>query len=116
MLETLFVLAIVAVLLGLIGLPAWLGLTQLVVGALVCLGVGLGVGGLAGLLYHIWLFKLLKERGLPATRWWVNPRALHKDLPEETQKKLDILFFIGAAGCGLCFLGCGLFFSASLLN
>jgi hypothetical protein len=116
MLETLFALAIVATLLVLLGLPAWVGFSQLVMGALLCLGVGLGFGGLAGVIYHVLLFKLLRERGLPATRWWVNPRALHEHLPEDMQKRLNILFTIGAIGCGLCFLGCALFFSASLLN
>ena len=116
MLETLFALAIVAALLVLLGLPAWVGFSQLVIGALLCLGIGLGFGGLAGVIYHVLLFRLLRERGLPATRWWVNPRALHEHLPQDMQKRLDVLFTIGALGCGLCFLGCALFFSASLLN
>ena len=103
MLETFLVLAIIAALLLLLALPAWIGFTQLVMTALVCLGVGLGFGGLAGLIYHALLFKLLKERGIPATRWWVNPRALHHNLPENMQKRLDVLFVIGALGCGFCF-------------
>ena len=69
MLVTLFVLAIVATLLVLLGLPAWVGFSQLVMGALLCLGIGLGFGGLAGIIYHVLLFKL-------PSRTWVAGHTL----------------------------------------
>ena len=116
MLEALFVLGIMASLLILLALPAWVGFTNLVMTALVCLAIGFGVEGLAAVIYHFLLFKLLRERALPATRWWVDPRPLHKHFSEDVQKRLNILFVIGALGCGLCFLGCALFLSAGLLD
>lgn len=116
MLEALFVLGIMASLLILLALPAWVGFTNLVMTALICLAIGFGAGGLAAVIYHFLLFKLLRERALPATRWWIDPRPLHKHFPEDVQKRLNILFVIGALGCGLCFLGCALFLSASLLD
>jgi hypothetical protein len=116
MLEVFFVLGILGMLLLLLGLPAWIGFSNLVMSALACLGLGFGVGGLAAIIYHFLLFKLLRERALPATRWWADPRPLHRHFPHDTQRKLNILFTIGAIGCGFCFLGCALFFSVSLLD
>lgn len=115
MLEIFIVLALVGGLLLLLGLPTWVGFTQLVMTALGLMAVGLVGGCLAGLIYHIRLFRLLGERGVAATRWWVNPRPLHKHFPTPIRRQMDLLFAMGATGLGLAFLGSALFFSASLV-
>jgi hypothetical protein len=79
--------------------------------SLVTLGLSLAFAGLAlslpfGITYHLRLREGLVRCGQLKPRWWLSPTALHKDLDEEGQGRIALPFRLGAAACGLSFLGC----------
>jgi hypothetical protein len=68
---------------------------------LVALGMAIGVP--AGAIYHLQLFRAVRPTGL---RWWLNPTALHGQLPEGTRGGVMRWFKLGAAGFVLAIVGC----------
>ena len=81
------------------------------IGGLLAVGaVGIVVGLLFGLpvafYYHLRLFRGLNRLGAPTERWWVDPRPLQKVLPEEEQRLLTRIFWVGGAGFLISIVGC----------
>ena len=71
--------------------------------------VGLGFGLPTGLLYHLELRRsLLALERLPR-RWWLHPIALHPLLPAEAEFRVMAWCRLGALGCAVAFVGCGVF-------
>ena len=89
---------------------AWVTLSVeiLLLAGLWLLAIGLGFGVPTGLLYHRALYRALAGAGLPP-RWWLNPIALHPQLPEESLYGVLAWCRLGALGCGIAFLGCAVF-------
>ena len=77
-------------------------------------GFWLVAGGLAfglptGLLYHVELRRCLVALGVLPERWWLNPIALHPLVPPEAAFRVMAWCRLGAFGCAVAFLGCGVF-------
>ncbi len=70
---------------------------------------GLGFGLPTGLLYHIELRRSLLALGRLPERWWLHPIALHPLLPGEAVFRVMAWCRLGALGCAMAFLGCGVF-------
>ena len=70
---------------------------------------GLGFGLPTGLLYHVELRRSLLAHGRLAPRWWLHPIALHPLLPAEDVFRVMAWCRLGAFGCAVAFLGCGVF-------
>ena len=82
--------------------------------ALLALGLwlvlaGLGFGLPTGLLYHVTLHRSLVALGRLPRRWWLHPTALHPALPAEDRFRVLSWCRLGAFGCAVAFLGCGVF-------
>jgi len=90
---------------------AWtaVSLEALLVSGLWLLAIGLGFGVPTGLLYHRALHHALQAAGRLPERWWLHPIALHPDLPDEAVPRVLLWCRLGAAGCGVAFLGCAVF-------
>jgi hypothetical protein len=90
---------------------AW---TALAPDALLAAGLWLVIGGLAfglptGLLYHIELRRSLAALGSLPRHWWLRPIALHPLLPRDAVFRVMAWCRLGAFGCAVAFLGCGVF-------
>jgi hypothetical protein len=90
---------------------AW---TALAPDALLAAGLWLVIGGLAfglptGLVYHIELHRSLATLGRLPSRWWLRPIALHPLLRAEDRFHVLSWCRLGAFGCAVAFLGCGVF-------
>lgn len=90
---------------------AWVTLSawMLLLAGLWLLAIGLGFGLPTGLLYHRALYRALAGAGRLPPRWWLNPIALHPQLPEESLFGVLAWCRLGALGCGVAFLGCAVF-------
>ena len=85
------------------------------------LGVGAGVtalglllGGIAGLAYHVALFRALSPRGLLQARWWWRPTSLHARLAPGERRRVLAWFYAGAAGFLVTLAGCAIILAAIL--
>jgi hypothetical protein len=70
---------------------------------------GLGFGVPTGLLYHRALHRSLARVGRLPPRWWLHPIALHPLVPPEDALAVLGWCRLGALGCAVAFLGCGVF-------
>jgi hypothetical protein len=93
------------------GAWAWatLSVEALLLAGLWLLAIGLGFGVPTGLLYHRALYRALAGAGPLPPRWWLNPIALHPQLPRESVFHVLAWCRLGALGCGVAFLGCAVF-------
>ena len=106
MFEILIVVALVGLLLLLaiaISMSSWT--------SLVTLGLAIAIGGLVlslpfGVAYHVRLRQALASSGKLSPRWWLSPTKFHDQLDDEGQGRIALPFRLGAAACGLSFLGC----------
>jgi hypothetical protein len=108
-LEAGLVLAAIGALSG--GVWAWSALapdTLLAIG-LWLVGGGMTFGVPTGLLYHLALRRSLSALGRLPQRWWLHPIALHPLLPAEAVFEVMAWCRLGALGCAVAFLGCGVF-------
>jgi hypothetical protein len=109
MLEAGIVAGAVAVLSG--GVWAWSALTPdaLLASGLWMLGAGLAFGVPTGLLYHVLLHQALAANGRLPARWWLRPTSLHDRLPAGERPRILLWCQLGALGCVVAFVGCGVF-------
>ena len=69
---------------------------------------GLAFGVPTGAVYHLALRSaLLRAQRLPA-RWWLNPTALHDELPASVRTRVLAWCYAGAAGFLVTIAGCAL--------
>jgi hypothetical protein len=115
MIESLFVLGGLAAV-GLFGLAAvWLTPHLLVELGLGALGAGFVIGLLAGLRYHVLLYRSLAARSAPPPHWWISPVEHHARLDRADLARMTPWFVAGAIGfCLSC--GGGLAAIAGLLS
>ena len=73
------------------------------------LGFGLAFGLPTGLWYHVALHRSLVPLGRLPRRWWLHPTALHAQLPAEDRFRVLSWCRLGALGCAVAFVGCGVF-------
>jgi hypothetical protein len=81
---------------------------------LLAAGLWLVVSGLAfglptGLLYHVELHRSLAAQARLPRRWWLRPIGLHPLLRSEDRFRVLGWCRLGAFGCAVAFLGCGVF-------
>ena len=109
MLETGLVIGALLALSG--GAWAWTALAPdvLLVAGLWLVAAGLGFGLPTGLLYHLALRRALLDAGRLPGRWWLHPIALHPLVPPEHAFAVLAWCRLGALGCAVAFLGCGVF-------
>jgi hypothetical protein len=81
----------------------------LLVAGLWLLAAGLGFGLPTGLLYHVALQRSLAKLGRLPPRWWLRPISLHPLVPPEDALAVFGWCRLGALGCAVAFLGCGVF-------
>jgi hypothetical protein len=93
------------------GVWAWSALAPdvLLVAGLWGVAAGLGFGIPTGLVYHLALQRSLARVGRLPRRWWLHPIALHPLLPPEDALRVLAWCRLGALGCAVAFLGCGVF-------
>lgn len=93
------------------GAWAWTALSPeaLLVAGLWAVAAGLGFGLPTGLLYHLALRRSLTRTGRLPRRWWLRPIALHPLVPPEDAFAVLAWCRLGALGCAVAFLGCGVF-------
>ena len=93
------------------GAWAWTALAAdaLLVAGLWLVAGGLGFGLPTGLLYHVALHRSLVRAGALPRRWWLHPIALHPLVPPEDAFAVLGWCRLGALGCAVAFLGCGVF-------
>ena len=72
-------------------------------GALIITAFGISL--VAGLGYHLALYRTLGPARLPP-RWWLNPTALHACLQDAESGRVLPWFYVGAAGVGVVFAAC----------
>ena len=99
---------LVLVLVGVVGLSAlallpWLWLLQ---GGAALVALGLFVGMPAGVVYHVQLHQELRAVGQLGARWWLQPIAQHVHLDDAGRERIRFMCGLGAAGCGVAFVGC----------
>src|SRR5262249_61610128 len=96
MLETLLVLAVLA----LSSLAAWayttLGAEPLLLAGFWAVVAGLGFGLPTGLVYHLELRRSLAGAGVLPPRWWLDPTALHAQLPAHDAFRVLLWCRLGA--------------------
>lgn len=93
------------------GAWAWTTLSPeaLLLVGLWAVSVGLGFGLPTGLVYHLALHRSLSRAGKLPARWWLHPIALHPRLAPEDAPRVLAWCRLGALGCAVAFLGCGVF-------
>jgi hypothetical protein len=105
MLETLIVLAVVALMVAagvaVLAIPAG----ALVVTGFVCASLGMAVGVPAGFWYHVQLRAALLRRAPLPERWWLYPTRFHQDLSPLERRRFMPWFYLGAASFMICMLG-----------
>ena len=93
---------------GMVSLPAQLGL-QL---AAVLIAASFVIGLCAGVGYHIALYRALAPS--PPRLWWWSPTHMHERLTHAQRRRVIPWFVVGASGfCG-AMLGAAAFLSAAL--
>jgi hypothetical protein len=109
MIETGLVIGALLALSG--GVWAWTALAPdvLLLAGLWLVAAGLGFGLPTGLLYHLALHRSLARTGRLPRRWWLHPIALHPLVPSEDALRVLGWCRLGAFGCAVAFLGCGVF-------
>jgi hypothetical protein len=109
MLEAALALGCVAILSA--GVWAWsaLGPEVLLATGLWLVAGGLGFGLPTGIVYHVELHRALAKLGLLPRRWWLRPISLHPLLPPEDVFRVLAWCRLGAFGCAVAFVGCGVF-------
>jgi hypothetical protein len=93
------------------GAWAW---TSVAAPLLLAAGAWIVAGGLAfglptGLAYHVALRRSLLAAGVLPRRWWLHPLALHPQLRAEDEPRVLLWCRLGAFGCAVAFVGCGVF-------
>jgi len=71
--------------------------------ALMAAGVAFGIP--AGWRYHALLHRELGRVGARVPGWWWQPTAHHRHLDDSGRRAIAPSFRLGAAGCGVIFLG-----------
>ena len=66
---------------------------------------GIAFGVPAGVRYHVLLHRELVRADALSARWWWRPLAQHRFLDEAGRRVVTPSCRIGAAGCGVIFLG-----------
>lgn len=106
MIESLLVLAVVAVLV-LLGTFAYvLTVEAVLIAGAVCIAAGFAIGLPAGTLYHIKLYRCLALRGPVPKSFWLRPTALHDELEATEWREVAPWFLIGGTGFALIVFGC----------
>ncbi len=106
MLESLFVLGLIAVLVAL-GLCALLmPLELLFIVGLSCVAAGFCLGVPAGVYYHWKLYRVLVAQGPVPRSFWLRPTRFHEQLEPAEWRTIFPWFAIGGGGFLLIVLGC----------
>jgi hypothetical protein len=94
-----------------VGVWAWTTLApEVLLGAgLWAVVAGLAFGLPTGFVYHLELRRALVEVGALPPRWWLRPISLHPLLPPERSFRVLAWCRLGALGCAVAFVGCGVF-------
>jgi hypothetical protein len=107
MTELWIVLGLCAALGGLAALWTLEPITLLYAGAWVT-ALGLAFGVPTGVWYHVALWRSLSARARLPERWWLDPIALHGDIPREDRFRVLAWCYAGAAGFLVTIVGCAL--------
>ena len=74
--------------------------------------LGLIVGVIAGVVYHVKLFRALAPLGILRPGWWWRPTDLHVRLSPEARRRVLPWFYAGAAGFAVALAGCAVVLAA----
>lgn len=102
MLESLIVVAALAVMLALALVPA----AALIYGGVAVALGGVVIGALAGFVYHVLLHRHLAPRGELRRRWWWNPVPYNSKLQPQERRTTMPWFYVGAAAWVMSMVGC----------
>jgi hypothetical protein len=86
----------------------------LVIGAAVA-GIGFVAGVVAGIGYHVTLYRALAPLGLLGPGWWWRPTGYNARLPDSKRPTVMGWFYVGVASVIIDFAGCVLILGGILI-
>jgi hypothetical protein len=86
----------------------------LIVGAAM-VAVGLTVGVVVGISYHLALYRALAPIGILGSRWWWRPTSYNARLPAANRRTVMSWFYAGATSMVVALVGCTLILASILL-
>lgn len=108
MVETLIVVALLALLAGAGWAALLLPWQVIVVAGAALAAAGLLFGVPTGFYYHLRLHAQLAPRGVLPARWWWSPVKFHRHLRADERGRVMPWFYAGAIGFLLIVLGCAI--------
>ena len=79
----------------------------LIIGAAM-VAVGLTVGVVVGISYHLALYRALAPLGILESRWWWRPTSYNARLPSANRRTVMLWFYAGVISMVVALVGCAL--------
>jgi len=79
----------------------------LIIGAAM-VAVGLTVGIVVGISYHLSLYRALAPLGILESRWWWRPTSYNARLPSANRRTVMMWFYAGVSSMVVALIGCAL--------
>jgi hypothetical protein len=105
MVETLIVIALLALLVAVGWAAVLLSWQWIAVAGALCMAAGFGFGVPAGVYYHVLLHRALAPRGLLPKGWLWSPLRYHVHLHDAERGRVLFYCYAGGVGFGLIVLG-----------
>jgi hypothetical protein len=86
----------------------------LIIGATM-VAVGLTVGVVVGISYHLALYRALAPTGILGSRWWWRPTSYNARLPTANRRTVMLWFYAGASSMVVALVGCALILAGILI-
>ncbi len=87
----------------------------LIIGAAI-VAVGLTVGVVVGIGYHLALYRALAPIGLLGSRWWWRPTSYNARLPAANRLTVMSWFYAGVTSMVVALIGCALILAGILMT
>jgi len=78
-------------------------------------GVGLTVGVVVGISYHLALYRALAPIGILGPRWWWRPTSYNDHLPSANRRTVMSWFYAGVTSMVVVLIGCALILAGILM-
>ncbi len=78
-------------------------------------GIGLAVGVVVGICYHLALYRALAPTGLLGSRWWWRPTGYNDLIPSPRRQVVMWWFYAGVTSMIVIMVGCALVLAAILM-
>jgi hypothetical protein len=78
-------------------------------------GVGLTVGVVVGIGYHLALYQALAPTGILESRWWWRPTSYNDRLPSASRRTVMWWFYAGVTSMVVVLAGCALILAGIMM-